>query len=116
MKKNLFIIAALFMGMGAVNEVVATDNNVSTSSEVTAVNAYSDWEYDGTTTAYCKSLNGGGVTIGVKIKVYYNSDGDMGAKLTTDEDSMRPYPVRYSNLDKYDYMFTKGNKGYYFNY
>ena len=43
MKKNLFIIAALFMGLGAVNEVVATDNNVSTSSEVTAVNAYSDW-------------------------------------------------------------------------
>ena len=116
MKKNLFIIAALFMGMGAVNEVVATDNNVSTSSEVTVVNAYSDWEYDGTTQAYRKSRNGGSVTIGVKIKVYYNSDGDMGAKLTTEDDSIRPYPVRYSNLDNYDYMFTKGSYAYYFNY
>ena len=109
MKKALFIIAALVISFGAINTVVASNNANEVSTDVSS----SEWDYQGTVTAFSYPLSGHGVVVSVNnVKIYEDGYGNMRAKLPS-TDAM--YKVTYSDKDKYDYMFRTSKKLYYFN-
>lgn len=107
MKKGLIIAATLFLGLGAINEVVATDNHAVNNAEVEA-----SWDYVRTVNAYAFVKQGAmSVKTTTTAKIYENSYGEMRAQRKNSDNMC---VVRYSDRSGYDYMFTD-DRTYYFN-